>query len=550
MCGILHCFHPDGVDRAQLDKCLARCKSRGPDETQSTTAANDTLYFGFNRLAIHDLTATGSQPMTKHGCTLICNGEIYNCADLVRRGGYDMMGGSDCEVVLDLYDDVVRRQGKSLVEFAEMLDGEFSFVLYDAYRNSTVIARDPFGVRPLFANMVDDHAHHGLLVASTLACIDDLTSRVQQFPPGHVAHVYNDTVHVRMYRYATMTPPPGKRITDPDQALRTIRDTLTRAVEKRLDSEREVCALLSGGLDSSLVAALAARCLASRGKRLRTFSIGLPGSPDVACARQVASHIRSDHTEVVLTEAEFLDAIPEVIRAIESYDVTTVRASVGNYLLCKHISEQTSCKVVLNGDYSDEVTGGYMYFSNAPHPAAFDKECKRLLHDICYFDSLRSDRCISANGLEGRTPFADKEFVRAYMSIDPSIRCSEPGKKKRLLRAAFDDTTDLLPAMILWRPKEAFSDGVSPVTRSWNHVIHDYVMDRVSYREFKERVLHYKDHVTPSTLEAYLYRKLFAGVFRNDRVIPYQWMPRWVSANDPSARTIAGYLKHSPEGSA
>jgi asparagine synthase (glutamine-hydrolysing) len=241
----------------------------------------------------------------------------------------------------------------------------------------------------------------------------------------------------------------------------------------------------------------------------------------------------------MLSENDFLQAIPETIKAIESYDVTSVRASVGNYLVAKYISEHTNCKVVLNGDYSDEVTGGYIYLHSAPSLEDFDEECKQLVNNICYFDSLRSDRCLGAHGLEGRMPFSDKQFIHTYWSILPELRKHKV--EKYLLRKAFDGM-NLLPDEVLWRQKEAFSDGVSNSSRSWKTIIHDHVLEQVSYREYKENNRKYT-YCHPPTIEAYFYRSVYESFYRNEKVIPYFWMPKWADPKllDPSARELPQY---------
>jgi asparagine synthase (glutamine-hydrolysing) len=258
-------------------------------------------------------------------------------------------------------------------------------------------------------------------------------------------------------------------------------------------------------------------------QKLHTFSIGLEGSPDLVYAQKVANHIGSKHTSVIVTEDEFLSAIPDVIRIIESYDVTTVRASVGNYLIAKYIRENTDFKVVLNGDYSDEVCGGYLYFKMAPTNQEFDAECERLLSNIHYYDSLRSDRCISANGLEARCPFADREFVEYYVSMYTGVRSCDDKIEKHALRNAFHDT-DILPHDVLWRQKEAFSDGVSKSTRSWKDIIQEYLGDMTEKEYYKSIFIeHYGRH------------------FLN--IIPGPWMPRFCNATDPSARTLQVYAE-------
>ena len=341
-----------------------------------------------------------------------------------------------------------------------------------------------------------------------------------------------------------------------DDILKQIRRKLVYAVEKRLMSEREIGCLLSGGLDSSLIAALV--CKMSLGYRLindewvmkeapfsypiRTFSVGMSGSPDLHFAEKVASFIGSEHNNIMLGEEDFIGAIPEVIYNIESYDTTTVRASVGNYLVSKFIKDNSNCKVIFNGDGSDEVCCGYVYNINAPTDIDLHEEGKRLVREIYLFDVLRSDRSISSNGLEPRTPFLDKSFVNYYMSIDPSLKRFDKTSRmeKFLLRKAFEKD-DLLPEDVLWRHKCAFSDGVSSSDSSWHKTLKNHIDTLVSDEEFsneKDKL----DPCKPILKESYYYRKIYNESYAHcQNLIPHFWMPRWTDVIDPSARELASY---------
>ena len=301
-------------------------------------------------------------------------------------------------------------------------------------------------------------------------------------------------------------------------------------------SDKEICSLLSGGLDSSLVASIVSEKLGPN--KLKTFAIGIKGSPDLKYAQMVADHIKSIHHSIELTEKQFLEAIEEVIIAIESYDTTTVRASVGNYLVSKYIKENTDCKVIFNGDYADEVCGGYKYFKKTMSDTDFHNECVRLVNDIHFFDCLRSDRSISNNGLEARVPFADKDFVNFYLSIRPGLRMSYDKIEKYMLRKAFMND-NLLPEEILWRQKEAFSDGVTAETRSWYEIIQEFVNTQMTDEYFEENKNKYH-HNTPVLKESFYYREIFEKHYGGfDNVIPYFWMPKWCGdMTDPSAREI------------
>jgi asparagine synthase (glutamine-hydrolysing) len=309
-----------------------------------------------------------------------------------------------------------------------------------------------------------------------------------------------------------------------------IHDTLYDCVKQRvLNTERGVACLLSGGLDSSIITAMVKKFVPS----LETYSIGLEGSTDFKYAQLVADHIGTKHTSIVLTEDQFFDAIPEVIQAISSYDTTTVRASVGNYLIGKYISENSQAKVIFNGDGSDELTGGYLYFNKCTDEIEFDRECKRLLTDIHYFDVLRSDRCISTHGLEPRTPFLDRSFVQTYLSVLAEIRCHGLSSlpEKFLLRASIEFMDrNLLPIEVLSRTKEAFSDGVSSIERSWYTIIAEKVPNIKC---------DYYLHNPPQTPEQKYYRTLFEKYYpHTGEIVPYFWMPKWSTTTDPSARTL------------
>jgi asparagine synthase (glutamine-hydrolysing) len=319
-----------------------------------------------------------------------------------------------------------------------------------------------------------------------------------------------------------------------------VHGALSEAVRKRVEdtTDRPIACLLSGGLDSSLIAALVSKYY---NKQLETYSIGMPGGEDLKYARIVAEHIGSKHTEIILTEDEFFGAIPEVIEAIESYDTTSVRASVGNYLVSKYISQNSKAKVIFNGDGSDELTGGYLYFHSAPNALEFDKEVKRLLNDIYLFDVLRSDKSISSHGLEPRTPFLDRMWVQTYLSVPLKFRYN-PGKmEKWLLRRSIEAIDpELLPREVLWRTKEAFSDGVSSHSKSWYEIITEKVSTIFTGVVGENNYT----HLPPQTLEQQYYRTIFERLYPNcSNVVPYFWMPRFVNATDASARTLNIYKK-------
>jgi asparagine synthase (glutamine-hydrolysing) len=350
--------------------------------------------------------------------------------------------------------------------------------------------------------------------------------------PGTIETYVNGVFHDRL-TYSTL---PCVQPYVPDVPSNLVRASLYEAVRKRvMNTDRPMACLLSGGLDSSIITALVQRVRLELGYTdpLETYSIGLAGAEDLKYAGEMAAFLGTRHTSVVMTEMEFFNAIPAVIDAIESYDTTTVRASVGNFLIARYISEHSDAKVIFNGDGSDELAGGYLYFHYAPDAIAKDQECRRLLKDIHLFDALRSDKCIASNGLEARTPFLDRSFVQTYLSLPLHARFPAHCEKY-LLRRAFED---LLPPHICWRTKEAFSDGVSSMSRSWYQIITEMIPTKVTSSFYTNPI---QGHNPPTTPEQYYYRSLYRY---DPLVIPYFWMPRFVQQNDCSARTLSVYKK-------
>jgi asparagine synthase (glutamine-hydrolysing) len=400
---------------------------------------------------------------------------------------------------------------------------------------------------------------------------------IQQFRPGNysyyeyshkVSSCWECNIKNRSYHSTGFHSILNDKVIDISPITKNIQYYLKNAVYKRCSTtERPIACLLSGGLDSSLIAALVSEYHKEHNlPPLETYSIGLLGSEDLKYARLVAEHLGSAHNEIVLNEDDFLNAIPEVIQSIESFDTTSVRASIGNWLLGKYISKNSQAKVIFNGDGSDELCGGYLYINKAPDNIEFDRECRRLLKDIHAFDVLRSDKCISSHGLEPRTPFLDREWTQYYLSIPISLRNhSSIGKcEKFLLRNAFSSDNygaKLLPDEVLWRRKEAFSDGVSKQTRSLYEIIKEFTDKKFvedDYRNFNEttdeedvvecvsrlneQMFGVQEHLMPKTTEQYYYRKIFEKHYSGmGKVVPYFWMPKYVNAKDASARTLDIY---------
>ena len=515
MCGII-CIC-GSTESLNVMKSLETLEKRGPEGSIIQKVNNVTMCF--TRLAINGLTYRGMQPFSYKNMIGMCNGEIYNHSQLAKEHSIDTVSGSDCEVLLPLFEIL----NKDPVAWARSLDGVFASVIYDG--DTLYIARDPYGVRPLYYGA---DGKTTLCIASEIKSLKGCTG-IRAFPPGYVG-VYKNN-ELMLIKYHTIPWLKNPNYSEAMPGADAVRGALEAAVRKRMMTDRPVAALLSGGLDSSLIAALVQRELLIKNRCLETFSIGFQGSPDLKYARMVAKHIGSKHHEIVCTPQQFFDVIPFVIRDIESCDITSVRASVGNWLVSKALKENSDCKVVFNGDGSDEVFGSYLYFQNAPNDMAFELECDRLLKDIHHFDVLRSDRCISSHGLEPRTPFLDKEFVAVAKSIPTKYR-----KEKLILRKAFEHQKTL-PPEVLWRRKEAFSDGVSSESKSW----YSEIQDRVPPIAPPDSVLELMyPHLTPRTSEAVYYREIYEHNY-GVPITPYFWMPKWTNATDPSARTLNNY---------
>ena len=521
-----------------------KTQKRGPEYSELIDIPSINVHLGFHRLAINGVDEKKSnQPFFIDGIYLVCNGEIYNHKSLIEILNITPNSRSDCEVIIHLY----KRYG--MKQTLQMLDGVFAFVLIDTLNKKVYVARDTFGVRPLFASALNIYVnpetyYKSYLFASEVKSLCDIGTRFEQkfhqFEPGHFSlFQYDDNQPIEYVTDCIFSHPISfstHHIPYKNDIYSNVYQKLHQAVYKRVqNTEREIACLLSGGLDSSLIAALVKKI--HKGD-LHTWSIGFKGSEDLMYAQQVADHIGSIHHSIEVEEQEFLDAIPEVIYNIESYDTTTVRASVGNWLICKKIKEQSKAKVIFNGDGADEVMGGYLYFHKCPNELAFDQECRRLVSNIHTFDVQRSDRSISSNGLEPRTPFLDRGFVQAYFSLPAKVRYfpgNEGQREKYIIRKMFDDD-HLLPKEILWRVKEAFSDGVSSQKNSWYSIIAKNLENKSNI------IVNLHMFNSPTTTEQKYYRKIFEDHFEGcSTVIPYFWMPSYVDATDSSARTLDVY---------
>lgn len=552
MCGIWFYLSKKIITDADFSRLVSsfmKIKMRGPDRsTLEFFYEPVNMAIGFHRLSIMDPSVKGDQPFKLEkgdGNTIyvICNGEIYNHRELAESHGIHLTSHSDCEIIPHIY----KTHG---VEYlAHVLNGEYAIIIIDVNlktgERKIYAFRDRFGVRPMFLSF--DNERESLCFCSEMKGLVGVGTpewHVNAVEPRWIYEVMQDG-EIKQKPYYNVSSRLPEFITDIDEAKSRVRASLSQAIEKRLISDRPLGCLLSGGLDSSLVAAYAAHILSQKGQRLRTFSIGLEGSTDEKYARMVAHYINSIHTHVQLETEDFINALKDVIKTIESYDITTVRASTGQYLLSKYISENTDIKVLLIGDGSDELCSGYKYFHRAPSPLEMHEENIRLLKDIHYYDVLRADRGIAENGIEARVPFLDHEFVETYLSIDPELRMpktvGEIKMEKWLLRESFN--ISLLPTEVLFRSKEAFSDGVSSLKKSWYQIIQEYADTKYTDEYLLEKQTEYT-HLPPPTKEALYFREIYESYYgRNtEEVIPYFWLPKWMGdIREPSARVLPTY---------
>ena len=575
MCGIFSLLNTDNSDISNkliIEEQFNKGKRRGPEYSKLENSYMK-MVLGFHRLAINGLNSESNQPIVYKDVILICNGEIYNYKQLYKYMDIIPETDSDCEVIIHLYIKY------GIEQTLNMLDGVYSFILFDnrlnvnELSNYLYIARDPLGVRPLYKlynindNINDNNLYNLYGFASELKSLEYFYNinnshyRVNQFEPGTFSvfkleskvnsywkpFIENKSFFIPTFSHTLLTQNINELY---DKFAIGVNTYLNAAVIKRCNTtERPIACLLSGGLDSSLIAALVANYFRTKGKIIETYSIGLKNSEDVKFAAIVAEYIGSCHTEIILTEEQMFDAIPEVIEAIESYDTTTVRASIGNYLIGKYIASNSEAKVIFNGDGSDELFGGYLYMNKCPDDIEFDKETRRLLKDIHLFDVLRSDKSISSNGLEPRTPFLDRSFINYVLSIPSYFRNHKNlnRQEKYLLRDSFNkgyfqDSLErqILPDIILYRKKEAFSDGVSCQERSLFTILQENIANKLN-QETEKLDSNVKFDADINTEKLY-YLNIFKKYYPNcEHILPYFWMPKYSQAIDPSARTLDFY---------
>ena len=557
MCGIVSIFRIKEQSeqlRHQALEMSRRIRHRGPD--WSGIWCGGSAILAHERLSIVD-PQSGGQPLFSEDRlqVLAVNGEIYNHQAIRREyeGRYTFSTGSDCEVILALYRDAVRAGAsqEGFIRMLENLNGIFAFALYDAERDEYLIARDPIGVIPLYIGKdKEDH----ICVASELKALEGICTEYEPFLPGHF--LSSRTGHIE--RWWTRDWFKSDAVKDNDASIEELHDALEAAVKRQLMCDVPYGVLLSGGLDSSVISAIAKKNAARRVEtddqqeawwpRLHSFAVGLKGAPDLAKAREVAEHIGTVHHEINYTVQEGLDAIRDVIYFIETYDVTTVRASTPMYLLARVIRSM-GIKMVLSGEGADEVFGGYLYFHKAPDAQAFHEETVRKLSKLHLYDCLRANKSLAAWGVEGRVPFLDKEFLDVAMRMNPEAKMC-PGKsiEKRVVREAF---SDMLPESVAWRQKEQFSDGVG---YSWIDSLKEITAAAVSDEQMAHAAERFPIN-TPMNKEEYYYRSIFEEHFPSAsaaKCVPsvpsvacstaeaLKWDASFSKLNDPSGRAVKG----------
>lgn len=547
MCGIVCAFElKQAVDtlRPQLLEMSGKLRHRGPDWSGIYSDKNGIL--AHERLAIVD-PASGKQPLLSPDGSLVlaANGEIYNHRELRRQfeGRYDFQTQSDCEVILPLY------QEKG-AEFIDELNGIFAFAIYDSSEGSYLIARDHMGIIPLYIGWDQFGTFY---VASELKALEGTCTRIELFPPGH----YLSSKEKGFQKWYSREWTSYEAVKENETSIPELRKALEDAVHRQLMSDVPYGVLLSGGLDSSVTSAIARTFAQKRIEsgdadeawwpRLHSFSVGLDGSPDLAAARKVADHIGTVHHEITFTIQEGLDAIRDVIYHLETYDITTIRASTPMYLMARVIKSM-GIKMVLSGEGADELFGGYLYFHKAPSPKDFHEETVRKLEKLHMYDCLRANKSLAAWGIEGRVPFLDKEFMDVAMRLNPKDKMAGPDRmEKWVVRKAFED---YLPESVAWRQKEQFSDGVG---YDWIDTLKQVVAEAVTDEMLENAAFRFPIQ-TPTTKEEYYYRDIFHSHFPSDAAassvpqepsvacstqIALEWDEAFRNMNDPSGRAVA-----------
>jgi len=560
MCGIWTYIqlYKDKKLQREVMKSFWELDNRGPDNSILQSFHN--VLVGFHRLSIMDKSFKSNQPFIfqdkNRTIVFICNGEIYNFKKLIKKYDLEINSNSDCMTIPLLY---IKFSNNEKIKdwyslFSEEIKGEFSFVLYefDNFKNirKVIVGRDQIGIRPLYMNIFKENKD--FIFSSEIKAMKNYVGNVKEFEPGTILTINfdefsNNNIFKYDFKWVYNVKSDLSLFENIDlegierKLLSNLRKAVIDSVRRRLDADRPLAFLLSGGIDSSLVCAIASKIL---NEPINTFCCGMGEGTDLEYARMVSKFIRSNHKEVLFTPDEGLDTIDKVVYAVETWDTTTVRASVGQFIVSKHIGEKTDCRVVLVGEGPDEVCSSYMFNWNAPDGKSLDDASKELVKDIHYYDCKRADRCISYFGLEGRVPLLDPEVIRAYWSIPAEWRHPRyKGIEKWWLRKAFDNL-NILPKEVLWRKKEAFSDGVSSKENSWHKIINKRVDILIPDDEFNNRSEDYG--ISTPTKEAFLYMKLYKKYFGSKNVIKKYWQPKWCNSDgyvDPSARILNCYEK-------
>lgn len=551
MCGIFACICNNKNSDCELKNrqhyinLSKKIRHRGPDWSGIYYNQDNKVAICHERLSIVGIDS-GSQPIINEELNIVLsvNGEIYNHKELyslVLHNKYIPKGESDCEVIIYLYKEFG-------FNFVKMLDGIFSFVLYDINKDLVYVARDPIGIIPLYHGFDKDNKCYYL--SSELKSIQNDCEEVQVFPPGH--YIVNNrhgnmnlTSCERYYNPKYLNVNEYNKANEEDNQViqDSVRNSLISSVKKRLMADVPFAVLLSGGLDSSLIASITNNLIQNQesvwGNKLHSFSIGLKGAPDLKYAKKVADYLGTIHHEINFTVQDGIDCIRDLVYNLETYDVTTIRASTPMYLLSR-IIKSMGIKMVLSGEGADEVFGGYLYFHNSPNSQQFHEECVSRVSNLHHFDCLRANKSTMSWGIEARVPFLDKSFLETSMMIDPSLKLDKENNiEKSVLRKAFDveasNGKKYLPDEILWRQKEQFSDGVG---YNWIDGVKEYCEKHITDEEFSQVNVNYKDDV-PKTKEALYFRKIFDELFpRRESIVP-RWVPRtdWEGVSyDPSGR--------------
>lgn len=551
MCGIWALLSRTKLEGlGKLFEAFMKIKNRGP-EYSSFDLVNDRSLLGFHRLAIMDLSAEGNQPFhhvrPDGSCVYcICNGEIYDYKKLKLKYNIETKSSSDCEVIIPLYEKL------GVDGMIRLLGSEFCFVILDIDKDGNEIkmfaGRDPIGVRPSFYGLNED----SICISSELKGLTDLYERCYVFPPGHYMrydsinpHPQPQFIQYYSYVYDEISP-----LSDIQEIYTEIRKRFINSVRKRMATDRPFGALLSGGLDSSLVCGVMKYLIDTefpelKSRKIPVFTIVFrSGSSDLPYAKEVAEYLGFEHHIIEVDEEDGLRELDQITNIIECWDITTNRCSILQHLVAKYIKENTQVRVLFCGENSDECHAGYAYFHNAPSTTDAKNEAIRLVKNVHTSDGLRTDRTMAHSGLEVRIPFADPEFVDYLLSLPPNLVAPIDGLEKHTLRHAFKDMK-LIPESALMRHKCAFSDSVSKIERSWFQIIQEYVEKIVDEDEYQREKDKFK-HCPPFTKESYYYRKKFVEHFGESeevsKVTPYFWMPKWTpNVQDPSARVLQNY---------